>query len=109
MSTGKARRAKFARSPILTDVGMGMMSIETARQFEKHYRKLLKKLKEAAKQKEVVFRENPFHPSLETHKLHGKDKGAWGFSVDRRYRIKFLFLENNRVLFLDIGLHDIYQ
>ncbi|MDO8552054.1 MAG: type II toxin-antitoxin system mRNA interferase toxin, RelE/StbE family [bacterium] len=85
------------------------MHIESSPRFDKHYRKLPKRLKELAKEKEAIFRINPFHPSLETHKLHGKDKNAWGFSVDRKYRIKFSFLGNNRVLFLDIGLHDIYR
>ncbi|MEK7106752.1 MAG: type II toxin-antitoxin system mRNA interferase toxin, RelE/StbE family [Patescibacteria group bacterium] len=85
------------------------MEIEYSRGFLKSASRLPTRIVELADRKEVLFRSEPFHPSLETHKLHGKDKGAWGFSVDRRYRIKFLFLENNRALFLDIGLHDIYQ
>ncbi|MDO8514423.1 MAG: type II toxin-antitoxin system mRNA interferase toxin, RelE/StbE family [bacterium] len=88
---------------------MAMVSIETGRQFEKHYRKLPKALKEAAKQKEIIFRENPLHPSLGTHKLHGKDAGAWAFSINRKLRIKFVFLTNDSVLFLDIGTHDMYS
>jgi len=88
---------------------MARVSIETGRQFEKHYRKLPKALKEAAKQKEVIFRENPLHPSLDTHKLHGKDAGAWAFSINRKFRIKFVFLTNDSVLFLDVGTHDMYS
>lgn len=85
------------------------MEIFTSPLFEKHYAKLLKRIKEKAKQRELVFRDNPFHPSLETHKLHGKDADAWAFSIDRKYRIKFLFLGADNVLFLDIGTHDIYR
>ena len=88
---------------------MGRVSLETSRQFEKHYRKLPKTLKEAAKQKEIIFRENPLHPSLDTHKLHGKDTGAWAFSINRKFRIKFVFLTNDSVLFLDVGTHDMYS
>ena len=84
------------------------MDIEYSRGFLKSAARLPKRIIAFADRKEAVFRNEPFHPSLETHKLHGKDKGAWGFSVDRRYRIKFLFLENNRVLFFDICLHHIY-
>jgi len=62
-----------------------------------------------AERKEQLFRIDPFHASLETHKLHGGDAPAWAFSVDRKYRIKFLFLGNDRVLFLDVGTHDIYR
>ena len=62
-----------------------------------------------AEEKERVFKLNPFHPSLETHKLHGKDKDAWAFSINRKYRIKFIFLAEDAVLFLDLGTHDIYR
>jgi len=85
------------------------LAVETSNRFEKRYKKLPKKLREAAKQKEVLFRENPYHPSLETHKLHGRDAGAWGFSINQKYRIKFVFLTKDSVLFLDVGTHDIYQ
>ena len=88
---------------------MGVVEIRTGRLFEKRYRKLDKKIKDAAKEKEAVFRADPFHPSLDTHKLHGKDKDMWAFSINRKYRIKFIFLRNGDVLFLDIGLHDIYE
>ena len=84
------------------------MQIEYARQFLKAASRLPAKLITRAGEKEVLFRGNPFHPSLDTHKLHGKDKGAWTFSVDRRFRIKFIFLSFDHVLFIDIGTHDIY-
>ena len=88
---------------------MRISSIETMPLFDRHYRKLPKMLKEAAKRKENLFRADAFHPSLETHKLHGKDKGAWAFSITRKCRIKFIFLKENSVLFLDIGDHSIYK
>jgi len=86
-----------------------MLAIETKPRFDRHYRKLSKRLKEAAKEKEPLFRENLFHPSLRTHKLHGKEKGAWAFWINYHYRIKFLFLSDNNALFLDIGRHDFYE
>ena len=82
--------------------------IRTNRIFEKNYKKLPKRIKEKAKKKEKIFRENPFNPILKTHKLHGEDKECWGFWIDYFYRIKFIFLNNEEVLFLDIGTHDIY-
>lgn len=82
------------------------MYIESSSRFDKRYSKLSKKLKEVVKEKEVVFRADPFHPSLKTHKLHGEEKDAWAFSINHKYRIKFLFLNNTTVLFLDIGTHD---
>ena len=77
--------------------------------FEKHYRKLPKEAKERAKNKEKIFRENPFDPRLRTHKLHGKEKEVWAFWIDYVYRIKFIFLSDQEVLFLDVGTHEIYK
>ena len=85
------------------------MEIQTVPRFDRHYRKLPKRLKESAKEKEKIFRENPYHPNLHTHRLHGKDKGLWAFWVNQKYRIKFDFVGEHTVLFLDIGTHDIYE
>ena len=85
---------------------MWIERIETSSQFDRQYKKLLQKIKEAAKAKEIIFRRDPFHPSLDTHKLHGKDAEAWSFSINRKYRIKFTFVGNSAVLFLMIGTHD---
>lgn len=84
-------------------------SIFTHPRFDKNYKKLPKKIKEKAKKKERTFRENPFHFSLRTHKLVGKEKECWAFDIDYHYRIKFIFLSDEEVLFLDIGTHDIYK
>lgn len=85
------------------------MEISTHPRFDKHYRKLPKTIRDKAKTKEEIFRVSPFDSSLQTHKLHGKDQGAWAFWVDYRYRIKFVFVTEGKVLFLDVGLHDIYE
>lgn len=85
------------------------MEISTHPRFDKHYKKLPEAVKEKAKAKETIFRNFPFDSSLRTHKLHGKDKDAWAFWIDHRYRIKFFFVTEHKVLFLDVGLHDIYE
>ncbi len=85
------------------------MKIKISPRFEKRYKKLSSEIKERAKQKEAIFRENPFDPRLETHKLSGKEKECWAFSVNYHYRIKFIFLKGEEVLFLDIGTHDVYK
>ena len=74
--------------------------------FERRYRRLSTRVKEVAKAKEALFRENPFDTQLKTHKLHGRDQSMWAFSVNYHYRIKFVFLTETEVLFLDIGTHD---
>ena len=85
------------------------MEIQVSERFKKNYRKLSQKIKERAKQKEAIFRINPFDLNLKTHKLSGKEQGVWAFWVNDSYRIKFVFLPNREVLFLDIGTHKIYK
>lgn len=79
------------------------MIIRTSPKFEKNYRRLPEKVKDKAKEKEQIFRGNPFSPRLKTHKLSGKNKNCWAFWIDHSYRIKFIFLSKKEVLFLNIG------
>ena len=87
---------------------MHIDEIRVTRRFERQYKKLPKKIKTSAREKERVFRQNPFDVRLETHKLHGKEKEVWAFSVTHSFRIKFIFLTKGSVLFLEIGTHNIY-
>ena len=80
--------------------------IQYSDKFHKRLKKLPKHILEKAEEREKIFQTNIFDPRLETHKLHGKDKLHWAYSVDRKYRIKFLFLNDNDVLYLTIGTHD---
>lgn len=83
--------------------------VRYSKQFLKSAAKLPKRVIVQAEEKEKVFREDPFDVRLRTHKLSGKDQGAWAFWVNDSYRIKFIFLPNKEVLFLDIGTHKIYK
>lgn len=87
------------------------MVIFPTSKFKKAYKCLPKQIKERAKEKEKIFREDPFNPQLETHRLHGKYKDYWAFSVGKSYRIMFQFLgaTRNKVAFINIGTHSIYK
>ncbi|HEY9582868.1 MAG TPA: type II toxin-antitoxin system mRNA interferase toxin, RelE/StbE family [Candidatus Paceibacterota bacterium] len=74
--------------------------------FNKKFRKLETALQDKAEERESIFIVDPFDTRLETHKLHGKEKQYWAYSINNKYRIKFSFLENGDVLYLDIGTHD---
>jgi len=88
---------------------MRIKEIKVSPFFERHYKKLPNRIKNKAKEKEKIFRRDPFHPILKTHRLSGKEKECWAFWVDYRYRIKFIFLDDKEILFIDIGTHDIYK
>lgn len=53
-----------------------------------------------------TFIENPFAESLRTHKLSGKLKERWSFTVEYDLRVIFRFLENGNAIFEEIGSHD---
>lgn len=82
--------------------------VKYSEKFLKSLKRLPKRIIDEAENKEVIFKENPFDLRLKTHKLHGKEKEIWSFWIDYHYRIKFVFLNNEEILFLDIGTHKIY-
>jgi mRNA-degrading endonuclease YafQ of YafQ-DinJ toxin-antitoxin module len=66
-------------------------------------------VKTKAEEKEKIFRANPFDTRLDTHKLHGKYKEYWAFTVVGQYRIMFAFSGKEFVDFINIGTHEIYK
>ncbi len=52
------------------------------------------------------FQENPFDPSLETHKLSGKLKELWSFTIEYSQRVIFYFTDDEKAVFVDIGNQD---
>ncbi len=87
------------------------MRIYITSKFRRAYKCLPKRIKKKTKEREKIFRENPFNPCLEIHRLKGKYKDYWAFSVNSSYRIMFQFLDatKNKVAFINIGTHDIYK
>lgn len=59
--------------------------------------------------KEKLFRGNPFNQILKTHKLKGKYESFYSYSVTHSYRVLFRFLSGDKVIFYDIGTHEIYK
>lgn len=79
--------------------------------FKKSYYGLDEQIKAQAEKSVALFRSDPFNVCLDTHRLHGKLKKQWSFSVNIRHRILFEFLNKaqTEVVFLDIGDHRIYR
>jgi addiction module RelE/StbE family toxin len=77
--------------------------------FIKAYKSLAEEIKVSSKRREEIFKANPFDSRLKTHKLKGRFKGYWSYSIDYQYRILFRFIDNETVLYHDIGTHDVYK
>ncbi|MDI6602914.1 MAG: type II toxin-antitoxin system mRNA interferase toxin, RelE/StbE family [Patescibacteria group bacterium] len=87
---------------------MRITSIELSSRYKRSFRRLHPRIQRKAVLKIKIFEANAFDPRLRTHPLFGKEKECWVFWIDYYYRIKFIFLDNDEVLFLDIGTHGIY-
>jgi addiction module RelE/StbE family toxin len=77
-------------------------------EFIRLWRKIPKQIKNKAVKREKIFRENPFHPQLKTHKLKGALSGFYSFYIDYHWRIVFHF-QGKDIYFDAIGTHAIYQ
>ena len=87
------------------------MTIYVYARYRRSFSRLGPQLQRLAKQRISLFRQQPFDPKLDTHRLHGKLASQWSFSVDSRYRILFEYLDKKKseLVFLDIGDHSLYR
>jgi len=85
------------------------MEIEYTSHFKRAYQGLDRLVQKRAEEKELIFRKNPFHSKLKSHKLKGELREFYSFSIDRKNRVVFKFMGHQRVVFLDVGDHDVYR
>ena len=85
------------------------MKIYYSSKFNREYKELPKRIKFIAEEKENIFRNNPFDPRLNTHKLVGRLREFWGFSINYKYRIIFEFIKKDEIWFHSVGDHSIYE
>jgi len=85
------------------------MQIYYSSKFEREYKSLALTIKKKAEEKERLFRKNSHDLRLQTHKLKGALKDFWAFSIDRKNRIIFEFVDKNTVWFHSVGDHSIYD
>jgi addiction module RelE/StbE family toxin len=82
--------------------------------FIRAFKRLVRKNPELRTQIEQVLQqlaEDPFHPSLRSHKLKGDLSGIWSCSIDYSNRILFKFVNNpdsgeSEIFLLTLGSHD---
>lgn len=82
--------------------------------FKRSFRKITKRnpqLKEQIVEALILLSDDPFTPSLKSHKLSGNLEGFWSCSVAYDCRIIFNFSQDEQaleifILLIDIGTHD---
>jgi len=85
-----------------------MVTVAYHPSFIRQFKKLPLDLQQEAKEKIEIFKQEPYHPSLKTHKLNGRMKEQQAFSVNYSWRIIFE-IDKNEALFLEIGTHELYK
>jgi mRNA-degrading endonuclease YafQ of YafQ-DinJ toxin-antitoxin module len=85
------------------------MEVSFSSSFKRSFKRRIKgnvDIEERFWQKLELFTANPFEPSLKTHKLSGKLKNVWSFSIDYDARVLLYFESDGNAVFIDIGSHD---
>ena len=85
------------------------MRIQYTRDFEKSFKSLPRKIQILFRKQELIFRENPRDTRLHT-KMLSANTTTFSFRVTRTYRVIFMFIESDTVIFYEIGHRkDIYE
>lgn len=86
------------------------MEVSFSNSFKKAFEK---RVKSAETEREFwirvdLFMNDPFDPKLRTHKLSGKLKNLWSFTIENDVRVVFFFTDDKpkRVVFVDLGSHN---
>lgn len=86
-----------------------MTEILFTKKFIEQLEKLPLSIQKTTYNKVALFRTNQKHPSLHTHKLHGKLKNYFAFSITDDIRIVFTHTDSGAIAFVKIGTHAIYK
>jgi len=85
---------------------------KTTPAFRKALARLSPTQKESAKKAYAIFKHDPFHPRLRTHKIHHLSslykKTIYAVRIEGDLRSIF-YLDGENIVSLDIGTHAIYQ
>ena len=87
---------------------MSSMKITYTKRFKKNYKKFSEKDKGIIKKKIKILSLDLIHPSLRTKKIKGTD-GLFECSVNMDIRIIWTYYNNEIIILLDIGHHDILE
>ncbi len=81
--------------------------------FTSAFKRVLKKhirrdpdLEKLFRKKVAAFQNDPYDPSLQTHKLKGNLSGSLAFSLTFKLRVVFEFTVEGYAQFSDIGTHN---
>ncbi len=81
-------------------------SVEYSSRFIRVFRKIDSELQEEVIEKVELLKNPERHKKLKVHKLSGKLKNIWSFSVNYRIRITFSKPKKNVIVLETVGTHE---
>lgn len=85
------------------------LEIKYKPQFVRQYKKLEPELQSEVLARIELFKDIKNHDLLKVHKLKGRLKGRYSFSIDYKNRIVFIYEDKKTATLLVIGDHDVYK
>lgn len=82
------------------------ITVEYSSRFIRTIRKIDIDLQEEILEKIELLKDSDNHKRLKVHKLTGKLKSIWSFSVNYRIRITFSKQKKNTIVLETVGTHD---
>ncbi|MCR4313808.1 MAG: type II toxin-antitoxin system mRNA interferase toxin, RelE/StbE family [Candidatus Uhrbacteria bacterium] len=86
-----------------------MLIIHISSRFRRSFRQVPVRVQTDFETSIEKFQQEPFHPSLRTHKLSGGLANHYSFYLRDGYRVLFTFMQENVILLVNIGSHDEYK
>lgn len=84
------------------------MQVSFTPNFIRQLKKLEPELKAEGLGKIELFQKNQREKSLKVHRLKGKLKDRFSFSVNYKYRIVFMYFTKKEIVLMAVGDHDVY-
>lgn len=85
------------------------MKIAFTPKFLRLLKRLPRDLQEDVITKIKLLSDTNNHHSLKVHKLKGRLKGFYSFSVDYKNRVIFEYISDDEIVLLAVGDHDMYR
>lgn len=85
------------------------MDIKFKPNFVRQFNRLEPALQEEVVEKVELFKKIKNHKQLKVHKLKGRLKGRFSFSVNYKTRIVFAYISKKEAVLLAIGDRDLYK
>lgn len=86
------------------------MRIFLHKNFKKRYKKLSQSEQRHFKERRDLFLQNPFHPLLDNHALHGAYQGYRSINITGDFRAIYEEIDPDIVHFVTLGTHpELYE